>query len=110
MLLGMSQEKLGDALGGTFQQIQKYERGTNRISAGRLQSIGDVLGVPPAYFFQEFPRERSPGTGAEDHILDVLGTSEGIRLARAFAAIKDGGLRNRLIDLMDAVAKSALRE
>jgi transcriptional regulator with XRE-family HTH domain len=110
MLLGMSQEKLGDALGVTFQQIQKYERGTNRISAGRLQSIGDILGVSPAYFFEEFSGERSHRSDGGEQILDVLSTSEGIRLARAFAAISDGRVRNRLVDLVDAMAKGASRD
>lgn len=109
MLLGMSQEKLGDALGVTFQQIQKYERGTNRISAGRLQNIGEVLSVPAAYFFEGLSDDPKRGDETEGSVLDILGTSEGFRLARAFASIEDGRLRQKIVELVDAMAKSGYR-
>jgi transcriptional regulator with XRE-family HTH domain len=104
MLIGLSQEKLGEALGITFQQIQKYEKGANRVSAGRLQNIGAVLGVPAAYFFEGLPDEKTLEHDAKDPTLDVLNTNEGIRLARAFAAIDDDKLRHRLVEMAEAIA------
>jgi transcriptional regulator with XRE-family HTH domain len=105
----MSQEKLGDALGITFQQIQKYEKGTNRIGASRLQHIASVLAVPVAFFFED-----APGTPAEaaalaeskpaHYIVDFLSSSEGVQLNKAFVRIKDTKLRRRIIDLVRAAA------
>ena len=111
MLVGMSQEKLGDALGLTFQQVQKYEKGTNRIGASRLQQIAKVLGVPVSFFFEDAPR-RTPAAGR-------LRRSAGPRLCRrlpvdlrracsstsAFVRIKDRKVRRRIIDLVDALGR-----
>jgi transcriptional regulator with XRE-family HTH domain len=107
MMLGMSQEKLGEALGITFQQIQKYEKGTNRIGASRLQHIASVLTVPVSFFFED-----APGTPAEaglaensrDYVVDFLSSSEGVQLNKAFVRIKDAKLRRRIIDLVRAAA------
>ena len=110
MMLGMSQEKLGENLGITFQQIQKYEKGTNRIGASRLQHIARVLSVPVAFFF-----EGAPGLAAGDqrgvaeadgpnYLVDFLATSDGIQLNKAFVRIKDAKLRRRVIDLVRAMA------
>jgi len=109
MMLGMSQEKLGEALGITFQQIQKYEKGTNRIGASRLQHIATVLSVPVAFFFEDAPRTPTEAAGfAEarpvDYIVDFLSSSEGIQLNKAFIRIKDSKLRRRVIDLVRAIA------
>ncbi len=110
VLIGMSQEKLGTALGLTFQQVQKYEKGTNRIGASRLQQISGVLNVPPAYFFEEMPAMEGAGTQAsfaEDgssFVVDFLSTSEGLLLNRAFVRIKEPRVRKRIIDLVTALA------
>src|SRR5271155_3581940 len=88
MMLGMSQEKLGDALGITFQQVQKYEKGTNRISASRLQHASQILQVPVPFFFE--------GVGAQPefvYVNDFLATSDGLALVKAFARVKDAKLR-----------------
>lgn len=103
MLIGMSQEKLGEALGLTFQQVQKYEKGTNRIGASRLYEIGAVLGVPIEYFFEGLENGASLGEGREARAgvdLGVLSTAEGIQLNSAFFAIADPKLRRRILDLI----------
>ncbi|WP_183189247.1 helix-turn-helix domain-containing protein [Ancylobacter tetraedralis] len=109
MMVGMSQEKLGENLGITFQQIQKYEKGTNRIGASRLQNISSVLGVPVAFFFEGIPNT-TPGTAgfAEDaspaYVADFLATNEGLALTRAFLKIPDSKVRRRIVDLVEALA------
>jgi transcriptional regulator with XRE-family HTH domain len=113
-LLGMSQEKLGEALGLTFQQVQKYERGANRIGAGRLHQIADVLGVSVAYFFEEMPARRSgaaelqPGTAAVEArhgADDQMARRETLELVRAYYRIADPRLRRRLYDLVKAIGR-----
>jgi transcriptional regulator with XRE-family HTH domain len=110
MMLGMSQEKLGESLGITFQQIQKYEKGTNRIGASRLQAIARVLTVPVSFFFEDAPGAPSPSaSGAAEpeqtsFVVDFLSTSEGIQLNKAFVRIKDPKLRRRVIDLVRGMA------
>ena len=112
MLLGLSQEKLGEALGVTFQQVQKYEKGTNRIGAGRLQDIAKVLEAPPSFFFQDAPTTGSLSAGgfeeggAADCVVNFLSTVEGLQLNKAFASIKDPKVRRRLVDLVVAIAAS----
>jgi transcriptional regulator with XRE-family HTH domain len=109
MMLGMSQEKLGEHLGITFQQIQKYEKGTNRIGASRLQHIATVLQVPVAFFFEDAPSTPNEAPGLAEarpahYVTDFLSSSEGIQLNKAFIRIKDAKLRRRIIDLVRAVA------
>jgi transcriptional regulator with XRE-family HTH domain len=110
MMLSMSQEKLGEHLGITFQQIQKYEKGTNRIGASRLQHIARVLTVPVAFFFEDAPNTPGEATAgmAEPHqtsyVVDFLSSNEGIQLNRAFLRIADTKLRRRIIDLIRALA------
>ena len=109
MMLSMSQEKLGEHLGITFQQIQKYEKGTNRIGASRLQHIARVLSVPVAFFFEDAPGAPAKTAGmaelrSANHIVDFLSSSEGIQLNKAFVRIKDAKLRRRVIDLVRAMA------
>ncbi|MBO0903685.1 helix-turn-helix domain-containing protein [Jiella sonneratiae] len=111
-MLGMSQEKLGEALGITFQQVQKYEKGSNRIGASRLQHISDVLNVPVAYFFEDAPGSAAPSrSGMEetgsDYVVDFLSTSEGLQLNRAFVKIPDPKVRKRVIDLVRTLAGSS---
>lgn len=109
MMLGMSQEKLGESLGITFQQIQKYEKGTNRIGASRLQHIATVLSVPVSFFFEDAPGTPAEADGFAEsrpahYIVDFLSSSEGIQLNKAFVRIKDARLRRRIIDLVKAAA------
>ena len=113
MMLSMSQEKLGDALGLTFQQVQKYEKGTNRIGASRLQQISSILQVPVAFFFECAPNLQ-PLTGGEGfkdapspaYVSDFLATSEGLALTKAFMRIKEAKLRRRIVDLVEEIAGS----
>jgi transcriptional regulator with XRE-family HTH domain len=106
MLIGMSQEKLGEQLGLTFQQVQKYEKGSNRISASRLYRMGEVLGVPVQFFYEELP-EIKEGSAAgvtagagEAAIMEFLASSEGLQLNKAFSAIADGQVRRKLVELV----------
>ena len=110
MMLSMSQEKLGDALGLTFQQVQKYEKGTNRIGASRLQQISNILQVPVAFFFEGAPEP--PGMRAAgfkdappaNYVSDFLATSDGLALTKAFMRIADPKLRRRIVDLVEQIA------
>lgn len=110
LLLGLSQEKLGDALGLTFQQVQKYEKGTNRIGASRLQQIAIFLNVTPAYFFEGMQSAaQAAGAGMEEGSAppfepDMISTAEGMQLHKAFARIRDPKIRKRIIDLVHALA------
>ncbi|MGQ3671308.1 helix-turn-helix domain-containing protein [Xanthobacter sp. TB0136] len=109
MMVGMSQEKLGESLGITFQQIQKYEKGTNRIGASRLQQISIVLGVPVAFFFEGAPIVGPEVEGVEEaaspaYVSDFLATSEGLTLTRNFMRIPDPKVRRRIVDLVMSIA------
>lgn len=106
MLLGMSQERLGELLGLTFQQIQKYEKGTNRIGAGRLYQIAQILSVPIDYFYEGAEaRNVSPPTGAASPpVAEFLSSAEGLQLAMAFMQIKSAKLRRRVVDLVRTMA------
>jgi transcriptional regulator with XRE-family HTH domain len=109
MMLSMSQEKLGDALGLTFQQVQKYEKGTNRIGASRLQQISNILQVPVAFFFEGAPTLEPYGDGFKEapspsFVSDFLATSEGLALTKAFMRIKENKLRRRIVDLVEEIA------
>lgn len=109
IMMNMSQEKLGEALGVTFQQVQKYEKGANRISASRLQQISKTLEMPPAYFFEGAPGpDVATGEGfadsAVDYVADFLSTAEGLQLNKAFARIHDARVRRRIVDLVVALA------
>jgi len=108
-MLGMSQEKLGDNLGITFQQIQKYEKGTNRVGASRLQAIATILNVPPAFFFEDLQGHQSGAVEgmAEDastmSAMDFVTSAEGLQLNRAFVRISDPKVRRRIIDLVKSL-------
>ena len=110
-LLGLSQTELADAAGITFQQIQKYEKGANRVGASRLQQFSDALGVPPSYFFEGAPtigkKQPAPQEGelSESNIVSFLGTREGAALVRAFMAVKQKPVRQNLIALIETVGK-----
>ena len=110
MMVGMSQGKLGEALDVTFQQIQKYEKGTNRIGASRLQQLARVLEVPPAFFFDGAPASDTgkhvfAEASGSSYVVDFLSTSEGLQLNRAFALIRDAKVRKKIIDLVVSLAK-----
>jgi transcriptional regulator with XRE-family HTH domain len=115
MMLGMSQEKLGDALGLTFQQVQKYEKGANRIGASRLQQIAHILQVPVAFFFEGAPNAPGQTTGLSDtapspaYVSDFLATSDGLALTKAFMRIKDAKLRRRIVDLVEQMVSDTDR-
>jgi transcriptional regulator with XRE-family HTH domain len=111
MMLSMSQEKLGDALGLTFQQVQKYEKGTNRIGASRLQQISQILQVPVSFFFEGAPQDgkfdTKSGMGeapSPTYVSDFLATSDGLALTKAFMRITDPKLRRRIVDLVEQMA------
>src|SRR6266498_3610414 len=108
MMLAMSQEKLGDALGLTFQQVQKYEKGTNRIGASRLQQISHILQVPIAFFFEGAPNAsalRSNGSALSmAQIDDFVSDLGGLRLIRAFMRIDNAALRRKIVMLVQEIA------
>ena len=107
-MLGMSQEKLGEHLGITFQQVQKYEKGTNRVGASRLQAIASILEVPVSYFFEGAPGSGGAAGFSEDtqsgYVVDFLSSTEGLLLNRAFARIGDPKVRRRIIELVRTLA------
>jgi transcriptional regulator with XRE-family HTH domain len=111
MMLGMSQEKLGNNLGLTFQQVQKYEKGTNRIGASRLQQISHILQVPVSFFFEGAPTVTNSARVDElndapspAYVSDFLATSDGLALTKAFMRISDSKLRRRIVDLVEQIA------
>jgi transcriptional regulator with XRE-family HTH domain len=114
MLLGMSQEKLAERLGLTFQQVQKYEKGVNRIGASRLYDLAQVLGVPVQFFYDDVPvGTASEGAAAEPGVaerpadcdlVDFLHSREGIELSKAFVRISDQKVRRSIVELVRALA------
>jgi transcriptional regulator with XRE-family HTH domain len=109
MMLAMSQQKLADGLGLTFQQVQKYEKGTNRIGAGRLQQIAHILQVPVAFFFEGAPNA-SAQCGSHERALsiaqidDFVSDSNGLRLIGAFMRIDNADLRRKIVMLVQEIA------
>jgi transcriptional regulator with XRE-family HTH domain len=109
LMLEMSQEKLGEALGLTFQQVQKYEKGTNRIGASRLQQIADILHVSVAFLFEGAPSSSSNSDGfvepaSPTYVADFLATSEGLALTRAFTRITETKLRRAIVEMVEQIA------
>ena len=111
LMLDMSQTDLGDALGLTFQQVQKYEKGFNRIGAGRLQHISQILQVPVPFFFEGAPAslgwpaaEESVNVPSPSFVTDFLATSDGLDLVRAFTCIEDAKLRRAIVRLVEEIA------
>jgi len=105
--LGMSQEKLADQLGITFQQVQKYERGTNRIGASRLHQIAIVLQTPITYFFDGASDAVLPATQEASPLSQALSDPATVRLVRAFANIEDPMLRQKAISIIEAISAPA---
>jgi transcriptional regulator with XRE-family HTH domain len=107
LMLGMSQEKLADAIGLTFQQVQKYEKGTNRMGASRLQQIAHVLQVPVPFFFEGIsvhPLDGLAEAPSPAYVSDFLATSDGLALTKAFMRINDAKLRRRIVNLVEEIA------
>jgi transcriptional regulator with XRE-family HTH domain len=108
MMMGLSQEKLGGSIGLTFQQVQKYEKGTNRIGASRLQEISRTLQVPVSFFFEGAPLpvgefDANGHVPSPSYVSDFLATSDGLALTKAFMEIKDSRLRRRIVDLVEGI-------
>ncbi len=109
-LIAMSQEKLGERLGITFQQVQKYEKGTNRVGASRLKSIAEIMGVPVEFFFEDAPSEQGGlHTGFREApstplVPDFMSSTETVNLSRAFMKIRDPKVRRKILDLVKALA------
>jgi len=106
LALGISQEKLGTALGITFQQVQKYEKGTNRIGASRLQHVSGILQVPIAYFFEGTPGQMKAKGNAPSstYVSDFIATTDGLTLAKAFTQIKNVNVRHQIVKLVNEIA------
>ena len=106
--IGMSQEKLGEMLGLTFQQVQKYEKGMNRISVGRLVDIAKILGVEIHFFFDGIKSGKAESGLAEEesppYIADVMSTPEGLQLIRTFTSIKSSRVRKSIVQLVASLA------
>lgn len=114
MLLNMSQEKLAEQLSLTFQQVQKYEKGSNRISAGRLLSIAKILSVPIQFFYDDMPRQDKDygavlgmNEESEEFVMDFVNSSEGLQLNQAFNRIKDLETRKRIVELVKTLAETS---
>ena len=104
IMLGMSQEKLADALDLTFQQVQKYEKGVNRIGASRLLHIAGILDVSIEFFFEGLPGLRAGGFSGDSLMAEFLTRSESDRLVRGFLRLKDDEARRKVADLVDWLA------
>ncbi|WP_332065347.1 helix-turn-helix domain-containing protein [Bartonella sp. CB189] len=111
-ILGLTQEKLGEKLGITFQQIQKYEKGTNRIGASRLQAIAEIMDVPVSYFFDKNMASQHVDGFAEsdNNFMDFCSSNEGIQLMRAFTNISDAKVRRKIIDLAKALSEEDMAD
>ena len=109
LILGMSQEKLGDAIGLTFQQVQKYEKGTNRMGSSRLVQIANVLKVPVTFFFEGTPGQSKLDGKAPSpaYVSNFLATSDGLALTKAFMRIKDAKLRHSIVQTVEEIAGNA---
>jgi transcriptional regulator with XRE-family HTH domain len=105
VMIGMSQVTLGERLDLTFQQVQKYERGINRVGAGRLQKICVALDVPVQFMFEGLPGA-SGVTGLAPWMFELMGSEEGQRIAAAFGRIADRAIRQKLADLVESIAAS----
>jgi transcriptional regulator with XRE-family HTH domain len=113
LVLGMTQEKLSYGLGLTFQQVQKYEKGTNRIGASRLQHIAHILQVPVPFFFEGVPDLPGQPEGIGDapspaYVFDFLATTDGLALTKAFMRIKQPTLRRHIVELVEYIAGNDL--
>ena len=110
----MSQERLGELLGLTFQQVQKYEKGVNRIGAGRLFEIARILGVPISYFYESVSEQLAGAPGFADAdsppVLEFVSSGEGLQLSLAYMRIKDPKVRKRVLDLVKSLSDDAAKQ
>jgi len=108
MMLGMSQEKLGEAFGLTFQQVQKYEKGTNRMSASRLQQAAHILDVDVPFFFEGAPGQQAVDRAAPSpaFVNEFVSSEDGLRLIQAFMRISRPAIRRRIVDLAKEIARA----
>ena len=106
LLLGMNQETLANALGLTFQQVQKYEGGANRVSASRLAEVAEVLGVPVAYFFNDLDLADDPAAVEEAELREMLQRPDVIELIRRYYAIANPAVRQQFLEMVKTVAQS----
>ena len=104
LMLNLSQTKLADALGLTFQQVQKYEKGTNRVGASRLAQIAEILQVPVSWFFEGSGLKARKSDGSENAIDKFIATTDGVALVRAFTAIPDAKVRRAIVELIQRIA------
>ncbi|MCO5064124.1 MAG: helix-turn-helix transcriptional regulator [Rhizobiaceae bacterium] len=114
-MMGMSQERLGERLGITFQQVQKYEKGTNRVGASRLQAISNILGAPVSFFFEDANGAEPARNGFAEpdkafSLMEFCTSTEGLQLNRAYIAIDDIKVRRRVLDLVKALSTGASAE
>src|SRR4051794_10059345 len=111
LLADMSQQTLATKLGLTFQQIQKYEKGTNRIGASRLYRIAEILGVPISFMFEGLPGQKDHANGPiPEHLMELMGTALGQRLVAAFAKLPDKDVRSNLLRLIESIVDVAPRD
>lgn len=110
MILGLSQEALGKSLGLTFQQIQKYEKGVNRIGASRMFEMAQLLEVPVQFFYEDVgggrPADGFAESSAGEAVMDLVNSPEGVQLCRYFSAIKDPEVKKRVLDLVKSIAEN----
>jgi transcriptional regulator with XRE-family HTH domain len=109
IMLKMSQTELGGKIGVTFQQLQKYEKGANRIGASRLYQLAQILNVPPGFFFEGLPGSKGSAV-LPDYLTDLMGTAEGQRIVQALARVRDKKVRGALEQLLDSIGSGPLPE
>ena len=113
MILGMSQDSLGKSLGLTFQQIQKYEKGVNRIGASRLFELSELLEVPIQFFYDDYgagaPAQGFAEGDAAEAFMELVNSPEGVQLCRHFAEIKDPKVRKRVLELVKSISETENR-
>lgn len=109
IMLKMSQTELGNKIGVTFQQLQKYEKGANRIGASRLYQLAQTLNVPPGFFFEGLPGSKVNAV-LPDYLIDLMGTAEGQRMVQALARVRDKKVRGPLEQLLDSLGSDPLPE
>ena len=109
MLVGMSQERLGELLGLTFQQVQKYEKGVNRIGAGRLYELAGILGVPVSFFYEDLTPATTSASGVAGSepppVMEFVSSGEGLQLSLAFMKIRDQKIRRKILELVRSLAE-----